>query len=250
MVFPGLLWLVLITVGRIAALSYSARMEQLHPALLKSLDRLPDDRGVVLLTRHSIREQPQGRFAGYDVPLTEAGVELAKAWGGALRRPLHKVLSSPVGRCTDTAKAMLEGAAASLCVDTHPLLVEPGSFVHDISAIGRLFLELGPVQFANRHFAGELADGVLAPPVGTARIIALAREHAGPAGSLSLLVTHDTILAAVIHTLRAARSISEEDWPWMMEGAFLWFDDAQVHWLWRGEPGSSSLAELHGLARA
>lgn len=227
-------------------MSYSERMEGLH-ALLPSLDRLPDDRGVVLLTRHSIREEPRGGFAGYDVPLTPEGVALARAWGGALRRPLHTVLSSPVGRCVDTAQAMLDGAAASLAVDRHHLLVEPGSFVRDLGAIGKLFLELGALGFANRHLAGDLAEGMLSPEEGTARVIALARNHVGPPGTISLLVTHDTILAAVIHTLRTTRSIGEGEWPQMMEGAFFWFDDEQVHWLWRGEVGCRPLAGLPGL---
>lgn len=225
-------------------------MDELHPALLPSLAQLPADRGVVLLTRHSLREQPRDGFAGYDVPLTPAGVALAHAWGRALCRPLHRVLSSPVGRCTDTARAMIEGASASLPVDTHHLLVEPGSFVQDLALIGRLFLTLGPLAFANRHFAGDLPGGVLAPAAGTARIVDLARAHVGPPGALSLLVTHDTILAAVIHTLRASPSITDDDWPWMMEGAFLWFDDTHVHWLWRGEPGCRALAELPGLGSA
>lgn len=222
-------------------------MQDLPPALLASLDRLPDDRGVVLLTRHSIREEPRGGFAGYDVPLTPAGVALARAWGGALGRPLHKVLSSPVGRCVDTAQAMVEGAAASKPVDRHRLLVEPGSFVRDLGAVGKLFLELGAVGFANRHLAGGLGEGVLSPEEGTARVLTLARTHVGPPGTMSLLVTHDTILAAVIHTLRAARSIGEEEWPRMMEGAFLWFDDEQVFWLWRGEEGCRPMAGSTGL---
>lgn len=245
--FRELLWLVLTPARPPARLSYSECMEGLHPALLASLDRLPGDRGVVLLTRHSIREEPPGGFAGYDVPLTPAGVALARNWGAALRRPLHTVLSSPVGRCVDTAQAMVEGAAASLPVDRHHLLVEPGSFVHDLGAVGRLFLELGVVGFANRHLAGELAEGVLSPEEGTARVIALARAHIGPPGTMSLLVTHDTILAAVIHTLRAAKSIGEEEWPRMMEGAFFWFDDEQVYWLWRGEAGCRPLAGPSGL---
>jgi hypothetical protein len=29
--------------------------------------------------------------------------------------------------------------------------------------------------------------------------------------------------------------ISERDWPWMMEGLWLWFDERELHWIWRGE---------------
>lgn len=221
-------------------------MDALHPSLLPALGQIPDDLPVVLFTRHSIREQPQGGFAGYDVPLTPEGVALAEAWGRSLARPLHCALSSPVGRCIDTARAMLAGAGQpAVEVVPHRRLVEPGCFVRDIGAVGRTFLERGPVGFANLHFSEPLA-GIRSPEEGTSRLVDLMRESLGPPGSLSLLVTHDTILAACIYTLAGVERIEESDWPWMMEGAFVWFDDEHVHWLWRGEKRSRPLSTLGG----
>lgn len=219
-------------------------LNSLHPHLLPALDQLPADRGVVLFTRHSIREQPQNGFAGYDVPLTPAGHQLAQAWGGELGRPIHAVLSSPVGRCVDTAKAMLAGAGrADMDVATTMHLVEPGCFVEDIRAIGKTFISLGPVAFANLHFSEEL-EGIRTARAGTARLVGFMREHAGPPGTLSLMVTHDTILAACIYTLAGIERIEQQDWPWMMEGAFIWFSDTHVHWLWRGHAGERALESL------
>lgn len=221
-----------------------APMDALHPDLLPALGELPDDRPVVLFTRHSIREQPRNGFAGYDVPLTPEGVALAEAWGARLGRPLHAALSSPVGRCVDTAKAMLAGAGCpALPVATHRQLVEPGCYVRDIREIGTSFLQLGPVGFANRHFSEPL-PGIRSPQEGTARLVAFMREQLGPPGSLSLLVTHDTILAACIYTLAGVGRIDEADWPWMMEGAFVWFDDDAVYWRWRGATRARALDTL------
>lgn len=219
-------------------------LSDLHPDLLASLDQLPDDRPVVLFTRHSIREQPQSGFAGYDVPLTTRGRELANAWGGCLGRPLHLAWSSPVGRCVDTAREMLAGAGhAHVEVQLTQQLVEPGCFVHDIRAIGKTFISLGPVGFANLHFSEEL-PGIRTAREGTARLVEFMREQLGPSGSLSLLVTHDTILAACMYTLLEVESIDQSHWPWMMEGAFFWFSDSHVHWLWRGAEGARTLASL------
>ncbi|MFZ5723887.1 MAG: histidine phosphatase family protein [Pseudomonadota bacterium] len=219
-------------------------MDALHPALLPSLALLPTDRPVALFTRHSIREQAQQGIAGYDVPLTPEGVRLAEAWGAAaLTRPLHRVWSSPVGRCIDTARAMLNGARSVLDVTPHRQLVEPGCFVHDIRAVGPLFLELGPVEFANRHFREPVA-GVRSPGEGTHRLLGFVRDELGQPGSLSLFVTHDTILAACIYTLLDIERIDSVHWPWMMEGAFLWFDGARVQGLWRGERFSRAIDEL------
>lgn len=213
--------------------------EQLHPALMPALAQLPLDRPVVLFTRHSIREQARNGFAGYDVPLTPEGVALAEAWGACLQRPLHAVLSSPVGRCVDTARAMLSGAGRpGLAVQAHRQLVEPGCYVHDIKAVAPTFARLGPVEFANLHFRVPV-PGVHAPATGAGQLLAFMREHLGAPGSLTLLVSHDTILAAFIYTVLGIDRIDDGHWPWMMEGAFLWFEgegaDGELHGLWRGE---------------
>lgn len=211
-------------------------LERLHPALLASLDSLPDHVPVALLTRHSIREE-SGGFATYDVPLTPEGVALAKAWGERLCRPITGLFSSPVGRCVATAEAIAEGAGISLMVQTSTTLVEPGSYVQDIAMVGGLFFKLGPLGFANKHLRNEVR-GALSPQDGALQLLNYLRQHQGEPGSLAVHVTHDTILAAFIYFLRGESQLEKDHWPWMMEGAFLWFDDDGIHWLWRGERGS------------
>lgn len=219
-------------------------MEDLHPSLLPALDLLPADRPVALFTRHSIREPAKQGFAGYDIPLTPEGVRLAEAWGARLGRPLHGAWSSPVGRCVDTAKAMLAGAERhDLDITKHMQLVEPGCFVKDIRTVGPLFLQMGPVEFANHHFSVPVR-GVRSPAVGTLRLLDFVRGELGEPGTLTLFVTHDTILAACIYTLLEIDRIDQDDWPWMMEGAFLWFEEQEVHGIWRGKRFVRALAEL------
>ena len=215
-------------------------LQRLHPALLPSLDVLPDHVPVSLLTRHSIREEPTNRFATYDVPLTPEGVALAKAWGECLTRPIAGLFSSPVGRCVATAEAIAEGAGIDLTISTQNTLVEPGSYVQDIGQVGGLFFKLGPIGFANKHLRNEVR-GVLSPQDGAVQLLRYLQQHQGQAGSLSVHVTHDTILAAFIYYLRGEQDLEKDHWPWMMEGAFLWFDEEAAHWLWRGERGSIAI---------
>lgn len=215
----------------------------LHPELERSLLILPEDKPVILLTRHSLREtakDPNG-VPGYDLPLTPEGVALAESWGGRLSRPVSAFHSSPVGRCVDTALAMARGAGiAEPEVKTTFLLVEPGCYVQDIRRVGPLFLKLGPLAFANHHISTP-QEGLLSPQEGAARLIRHLHEHQGEAGELAVHVTHDTILAAFIYHLLGRTELRDEDWPWMMEGAWLWFDDEHLHWIWRGQPGSRAL---------
>jgi broad specificity phosphatase PhoE len=219
-------------------------MAVLHPALQAGLALLPKDKPLTLLTRHSVRELVPNGVATYDIPLTEEGVLLAEQWGSQLPLPIHAFHSSPVGRCMDTAKAMARGANCDLPVQISMTLVEPGCYVHSVYEIGPLFLKLGPVAFANRHLQEPLR-GILSPAAGAAKILQHLKANQGHAGSLTVHVTHDTILAAFIYHLQGQDNISEEDWPWMMEGAWLWFDeDRHLHWVWRAKPWQQSLPLL------
>lgn len=208
--------------------------------LSQGLALVPADRPVHLLTRHSIREQSASGFADYSLPLTPEGVALARHWGGVLTRPLVSCHSSPVGRCVDTATAMLEGAGRRLTVEQTGLLVEPGCYVTDLKRAGRLFMQVGVLDFINRHLRHE-GQGVLTPAEGQHKLLQyFAARQPGP-GELALHVTHDTILAAFVAGLRGVDRISQQDWPEMMEGVWLWLDGNRVHWVWRGEPGSRLL---------
>jgi len=216
-------------------------LRHLHPELIPSLSLLPTDKPVTLLTRHSIREQPGNGFAGYDIPLTPEGVELAKQWGRNITRPIAGIYSSPVDRCVKTAEAMAQGAGVELPVHTDSTLVEPGSYVQDLPVAGPYFMKLGPLAFAKKHLRNEVR-GVLSPGEGAQRLLEHLRLAQGPDGSISLHVTHDTILASFIYYLRRESELDEEHWPWMMEGAFLWFQDSSVNWIWRGEHGIYELS--------
>ena len=218
-------------------------MAGLHPFQMTGIDQLPAGEPVALLTRHSLRELGAG-VPTYDLPLTREGVVLAESWGERLPRPLHSFHSSPVGRCVDTAHAMARGAKAGVAVSPALALVEPGCFVEDIISVGPVFLELGPLGFANRHFQQPLS-GLLSPEAGSAKIIRHVRQSLGPAGSLTVHVTHDTILAAFIYHLLGRSRIDEEDWPWMMEGVWLWFDGNDLRWLWRGESGRRDIRSYY-----
>lgn len=219
-------------------------MARLHPKLLDSMALVPTDRPVHLLTRHSVRELAKNGFADYRLPLTPEGIRLAREWGGALALPLASLHSSPVGRCVDTARAMAEGAAeagrAAVTVTPEPAieqvtaLVEPGCFVEDISKVGPRFLELGALGFLNQHLRGDM-PGLLTPVQGRDKILAYLREREPAAGQMALHVTHDTILMAFVASLLGLEAVDDSHWPWMMEGAWLWFEGDTLNWVWRGQ---------------
>lgn len=218
-------------------------MIQPEKEMLEAQALLPKDKPVALLTRHSIREQCAHGIGTYDLPLTPEGIRLAEQIGNQLDRPVSALYASPVERCVDTALALARGAQKNLPVAKKAVLVEPGCFVHALDKVGALFLQLGPLAFANHHFQNSI-DGVFSPHEGSAKIIQHLWQHQGHPGSISIHVTHDTILCAFIYHLLEKSTVQDSDWPKMMEGAWLWFDDEHtLNWIWRGQLQQKSIYE-------
>ena len=238
--------------------------------MLQAVDLLPEeDTPVMLFTRHSIREMVNGQgLAGYDLQLTSEGRDLAFGWGEYLTqqsgRIIQNCMSSPIQRCIDTAELMIAGAypvqnqqSPRIEILTQPLLVEPGSFVVDINAAAPYFRQQGAVSFIN-SFVQNALPGMKHPINGVVDVLELLyqshlaqyQESALNTRQLNLAVSHDTILAAFIAVISGHFQVEKKDWPEMMEGLFLWFDDApnfehsRAHWIWRGQHYQLRVADL------
>jgi len=243
-------------------------LDLLPTSMLKALDLLPDAKTpVTLFTRHSIREVVGGQgLAGYDLQLTQQGRDLAQAWGSYLidntDRSIQHCISSPIQRCVDTAALMIQGADAStLAQNTHHieiveqgLLVEPGSFVLDIKKAGPYFRKQGALGFIN-SFVNNALPGMKHPITGVVDVLELIyNTHPQDHFGLSLAVSHDTILAAIIAVISGRNTVSREDWPKMMEGLFVWFEgdvflESKLKWIWRGEVNELSIREFQNLEK-
>lgn len=238
-------------------------LDLLPKSMLKAIDLLPDaNTSVTLFTRHSIREIVDGRgLAGYDLQLTHQGRDLAEAWGEYLiqntDRVIQHCISSPIQRCVDTAALMIQGAdAISVKNNTHHieiiekgLLVEPGSFVLDIKQAAPYFRQQGALGFIN-SFVNNALPGMKHPILGVLDVLELIYEtHPKQDNGLSLAVSHDTILAAIVAVISGRKQINQPDWPEMMEGLFVWFEgssfhDSELHWIWRGERGALAIRDF------
>ena len=234
--------------------------------MLKAIDLLPDPKiPVTLFTRHSIREDVKGQgLAGYDLQLTEQGRDLAQEWGSYLvdqtDRVIQHCISSPIQRCVDTAALMIDGADAivdqshthNIEIIEQGLLVEPGSFVLDIKQAGPYFAKQGALGFIN-SFVNNALPGMKHPINGVVDVLELIyNTHPSDKSGLSLAVSHDTILAAMIAVMSGRHAVNREDWPQMMEGLFVWFEgdvftESKLKWIWRGEVHTLNIAEFQQL---
>ena len=238
-------------------------LDLLPTSMLHAMDLLPQPKTpVTLFTRHSLREEVKGQgLAGYDLQLTGAGRELAQAWGEYLiansQRQIQHCISSPIQRCIDTAALMIEGADSIDAANTHHieiveqgLLVEPGSFVLDIQKAGPYFKRQGALGFIN-SFVNNALPGMKHPISGVVDVLELIyNTHPRHSYGLSLAVSHDTIIAAILAVMSGRNEVTAEDWPQMMEGLFVWFEgneflESQLKWIWRGQLHCLDIAKFN-----
>jgi hypothetical protein len=120
------------------------------------------------------------------------------------------------------------------------LLVEPGSFVLDIQQAAPYFRKQGALGFIN-SFVNNALPGMKHPITGVFDVIELLyHTHPSQQKGLSLAVSHDTILAAIVAVISGKNQIDKADWPDMMEGLFVWFEgedfaNSRLKWIWRGQ---------------
>ena len=222
--------------------------------MISSVKLLPTDKRVILFTRHSLRERSDGNgFASYQLPLTPKGRILAKSWGRWLAEYLPYSLdvdsiSSPIERCLDTARLMQEGAGLKRSIAHQSLLVEPGSLVTEPEIASEIFKEIGVLNFINRFLQGSL-EGTKNAYQGGLDILSLFYQHQPQQGHMMLAVSHDTLLSAFLAVMFDVPEIDWNDWPKMMEGVFLWFDDkpfteANAYFVWRGKIYTRAIGTL------
>lgn len=191
-------------------------MAQIPLSLLDGLERIPRDRPVALLMRHSARHPIVDPSDPYIAKLTEEGVRLAEEFGSLLgaNYTCGRLLSSPVGRCLDTASAIARGAGWAIGVQVDERLSHP-------------YIEPAWEQLQR----GEV-NGSLPPQVNATLDLLLDPVNFTPA--LDIMVTHDTIVGAVVGCLLKV-PVTGPYWPAFLEGAFLWRTERGTHAVWRGE---------------
>ncbi len=184
-------------------------------SLLFDLDRIPRDRPVSLLIRHAARHPITDPDDPYAAGLTEEGILTAEELGKVLGEQLlpGRLLSSPVERCIDTGEAIARGADW------------PGGVVTD-ERLSHLFIAPAWYSVSSARMSGPVPFQV--------RIILhwMLRAHE-TSPRLDLMVTHDTVLGAVVGGLLRA-PVNNDNWPGFLEGMFVWRGNNDIYARWRG----------------
>ena len=190
-------------------------------SLTHGLSLIPEGAATALIIRHSIRgEIPEGE-TGNDVPLTTEGRQLAELFGMTISSRLASIMSSPVGRCTETAEYILKGSGMDLEVPTSRLLGDPGAFIADGEAAWINFQTMG-TRGVMLHLAGRdtALPGMHPPQVAAHILLSHVLDRCDTQG-IHIFVTHDVVLAGIAGQLIGGIQ-SNEDLPGFLDGAFFW----------------------------
>jgi len=223
---------------------------QIPPSVLHHLERVPKDRPVALLLRHSVRDEIPAGGVGYDLPITDVGRAIATELGRNLGLRLNRLHSSPLPRCVQTADALRLGAGSDVRIVEDRLLGDPGAYVLDGKKAWQNWESMG------HEGVMDHLDASLPSLPGMARANEAARflvhqmlAVAGAAPGVSVFVTHDSLVTPTVSHMIGQR-LGKTAWPWFLEGAFFWRAEAGVHTAYREHEGvhsGSSLCSLNEL---
>jgi broad specificity phosphatase PhoE len=204
-------------------------------SVLRLLERAPTDRAVVVLLRHSVRDDLPPSDAGYVLPITDVGRRLALELGGLLGSRLRTLHASPLLRCVQTAQALAEGAGVPLAVVPNRLLGDPGVFVLDGRRAWANWERLGH-EGVMRHLVSETAalSGMARPDEAARFLVQSMLGEAASRPGVHVFVTHDSLVTATAARL-LGKPLGLDDWPWYLEGAFFWPSEDGVHAAYRDD---------------
>jgi len=170
---------------------------RIPPSVLRGLVELPKDRPIAALLRHSVRDDLPPGIAGYSLPITEAGTQLAQELDGLIGKRFRSLHTSPLPRCVQTAEALNFGSDANLRIVHDRLLGNPGVFVVDGQRVQLNWDKLGHESVMQHLVASDEALPGMARPGPAAQFLV---HHmltvAGDAPGLHLFVTHDSLVTA------------------------------------------------------
>jgi broad specificity phosphatase PhoE len=208
----------------------SPRMQQSNEqsalAMAHSLGR--DEPGCLLI-RHAARHPIPAGEAGADIQLTEAGAASARLAGERLHDGrITRIVTSPLQRCVDTGRFLIEGSGCGVAQEIDDRLGDGGMFVEDRALSQASLAEHGGpstiwqllVSSSPPEGFGPLRDGLEA-------YVAWIRECLESGSGLTIMVTHDSNIAAVTGGLLGLTPLIDA-WPGFLDGLLFRLDGERM----------------------
>lgn len=179
---------------------------------------------LCLIIRHSERNHiPKGKH-DIETLLNEKGMQRAKEFGKILK-PFEniKIISSPVERCKETAKYILEGFGnRGKEILLSNVLGEPGPYVYDGKIAVNYFINQSVYEVVKRQQNGEILNGICPIEKGSKILFDFAVNEFQKIDNkaILILVTHDAIVAPFVN-FYFKEWFDENNWVDFLDGVFI-----------------------------
>jgi len=200
---------------------------------VNNLELLPKDKSVVGLMRHAERHSfPKGSF-GNHVSLSKKGKLDCQLVSSFLSNRLSSMYTSPVSRCMQTAKLLVENNHHIKIFKSH-LLGDPGVFIQDQDLASSYCLMHEPMHIVERLVSCEPNPEGFFEETRTAvqRLIKMMFLKSKNKIGLSFFISHDAILGPVLGTIFPEGSV-ESLWPHYLECVFFWREAEYIQIVYR-----------------
>lgn len=202
-------------------------------SVLNGLKKIPKDRPVALLLRHAEREALPPNDIGYELPITQFGMQHSYELGKCLSGRIKGMRASPVFRCIQTAEQICKGAGADIAIEHDRAFGDPSIYVTSPDLAWKNWRSMGNEGVMQHMATADHALPGMAHPDEAARALV---EHmltlSGDKEGVHVFVTHDVIVSAT-----TARILGESSrgtsWPQYLEGAFFWRRTGVLHAIYR-----------------
>lgn len=193
-----------------------------------------------MILRHSLRDKIPKNEMGNDILLTREGEVMAEHFGRHCNLTLSQIHTSVVERCKQTATLLAKGyeethKVALPIIPTHTLT---DSYINDLNKAIRLFKTHSPYFIMSAFLRGEKLDGMRGVNESMGLLFDYIFKNQDDSG-MEVFITHDTFLIAIVcfcHNIKP--ELDNFSWPYMLEGAFLYLENGQIHCIFRGKTKS------------
>lgn len=185
--------------------------------LLDPHQRIPNDRPVSMLIRHSNRFPITNADEVWTAGLTPQGIELASNYGMWLQKSyqIGCIQTSPIQRCLDTGIYLAAGIDQNVDVSAVQVLSHPNEKAEYDSLADYLENKVWPTRIS------EIA----------AYLVPNGHHKSG----LNIYISHDTVVIAMAAFWLDKDVRASENWPKFMEPFFLWWQERDLIASFRGE---------------
>jgi len=172
---------------------------------------------VALILRHGHRDKiPDGEF-GNEILLNAEGRSKSIQLGESLRDyRISKIISSPIERCVQTGRLIMEGYGKNIPFAISNTLGGPGVHITDELVAGEYFLWNRFPSILERYYAGESFPGLATQNELKTNMNAFIESQSERDG-ITIFITHDSLIAMYDY-VDNGKGYTQENWVKYLNG--------------------------------